>query len=372
MQGDGGYKVIIAGGGTGGHLFPGIAVAEEFKKRIAGVEVIFIGTKRGIEAKVLPKMNYSLKFINVEGFLKKSIFRKMSSIFRLLPSFFNVHSFLKKAKPDLVIGTGGYTSFLPALVSSLMSIPTIILEQNAIPGMSNRIISKFAQMICATYESSLSYFPKRKTFLTGNPVQARVKGHDRMACLKRFFLKDGRFTILIFGGSSGARSLNRAVVESLPLLVDLKENIQFLHQTGGDDHADVRSEYIRHGFDGTVTPFIYQMSDAYCVADLIISRAGATTIAEITAAGIPSILIPYPHATAAHQEINASRLALSGAAVMIKEEKLSGQVLERVIKRLFLNSDDRERLKRRSMALGKPDATKRVVDIAMSISKMTP
>ncbi len=364
-----GYRVIIAGGGTGGHLFPGIAVAEELKNRSVGVDILFIGVEHGIEARVLPKERYHAKYLKAEGFVGVSLKKRIRSMMRFFLSFFETYFFLKKIRPDVVIGTGGYVSFLPVMVSWLLSVPTVILEQNALPGLSNRILSRIADRICITYERSLSFFPKYKTVLTGNPVREKILRGNREAGLSIFSLSEERFTIFIFGGSSGAKSINKRVVEALEHLIDLKEDIQFLHQTGKDDYEEVRKSYLSYGYFGTVTPFIFQMPEAYAVADLVVSRAGATTLAEITAVGIPSILIPYPYAASSHQEVNAMRLSSSNAAAMVKEAELNGAILAEKIRELYRDGELREKMIRECRSMGRTDSAKKVVDITMNISR---
>ncbi len=363
------YKVIIAGGGTGGHLFPGIAVAEEFKRRHPDINILFAGTERGIESKVLPREGYNVEFFKTQGFVRNSMYKKIKAIFIFFISFFNTYFFLRRERPDIIVGTGGYVSFLPVMVSKFMNIPSMILEQNTLPGLSNRILSRIVKKVCVTYEASLKYFPKNKTILTGNPVRDKVLRGGREKGVELFSLKEGRLTVFIFGGSSGAKSINKALQNALEFMLDIKDHIQFLHQTGEDDYGSVRSSYIAHGYSGTVAPFIYQMAEAYAVADVIVSRAGATTITEITAIGIPSILIPYPYAASSHQEINASRLESNGAAIIIDENHLNGETLAGNIREMVLNESLRNKLRIECMAMGKTDAAKKVVDIALSIIK---
>jgi UDP-N-acetylglucosamine--N-acetylmuramyl-(pentapeptide) pyrophosphoryl-undecaprenol N-acetylglucosamine transferase len=362
-------KVIIAGGGTGGHLYPGIAVATELKKRNPNMDVLFIGTENGIEATILPLEGFNLKFIKAGGFVRVSIINKIKAIYKMFISIFHMYSFYCHFQPDIVIGTGGYASFVPVFVASLMSIPTVILEQNSIPGLSNKILGRFADRICITDESSAISFPKGKTFITGNPVRLMTEGIDKKASYKLFGLDENKFTVLIFGGSAGAVAINNAMMEAIVYLMDVKENIQFLHQSGKADFEPVRQAYMSYECSGTVAPFIYQMPAAYTVADLVISRAGATTLAEITSLGIPSILIPYPYAALAHQEANAKRLSSQGAAIMIKEDVLTGKMLAEEIKRLYSDTGIRDKMRGKSRVLGKPDATKRVIEIIVNLYK---
>ena len=362
-------RVMIAGGGTGGHLFPGLAVAEEFKSREAATEVIFVGTESGIEAKIVPKEGYPIRYVRAEGMVGRSFIRKIKAAVKAGISMIDSHRIMKTVKPNIVIGVGGYASGAVMLIAYLMSVPTMILEQNSVPGLTNRILGKFVDIVCVTYQESISFFPKEKTFLTGNPVRLKVFRGSAEAGYHIFSLERGLFTVFAFGGSTGARSMNKALVDSLQYLLDLRDKIQFLHQTGQKEYEPIRNAYQEKGFRGTIAPFIYQMGEAYAVADLVISRAGATTLAELTALGKPSILIPYPFAAANHQELNALKLQEIGAATMIPDRELSGETLARSIRELFTDETKREQMQKASRSVGRPDACMKVVDIAMSLMK---
>lgn len=362
-------RVIIAGGGTGGHLFPGLAVADEFKSRDKKTEIMFVGTEYGIEAKVVPREGYPIKFLKAEGIAGVTLARKIKAIAKMIGTTIDSYKIIKNVKPHIMIGVGGYASGVIMLIASFLSIPTIILEQNCIPGLTNRILGKFVKAICIAYQESIPYFPKEKTYLTGNPVRINILRGNPEYGYKLFSLEKGLFTVFIFGGSLGARSINNAVIESLSHLCDLKNNIQFLHQTGKDDYERVRNAYRSLGFKGTVTPFIFEMGEAYAVSDLVISRAGATTLAELTALGKASILIPYPYATGRHQELNAMKLLEMGAAKVIRDSELSGETLSNTIRILYENESLRNEIQRNSRALGRPDACAKIVEIAMSLIK---
>lgn len=364
-------RVIIAGGGTGGHLFPGLAIAEELRRRSEMTEVIFVGTEYGIEAKVVPREGYPIKFLRAEGMVGVSVTKRIKAMAKMIPSILDSYKITKIVKPDIMIGVGGYASGAIMLIAALMSIPTIILEQNCIPGLTNRVLGKFARAICITYQESIPFFPKVKTFLTGNPVRTHILKGNRESGYRLFSLEKGLFTIFVFGGSLGARSINTTVVDSLGYMNDLKDRIQFLHQTGISDYENIRNAYRSLGFKGTVTPFIYQMGEAYAVSDIVISRAGATTLSELTALGKPAVLIPYPHAAGHHQELNARKLLEMGAARMILDGELSGESLARNIRELYENEAIRAEMQKNSRALGRPEACVKVVDIAMSLIKQS-
>jgi UDP-N-acetylglucosamine--N-acetylmuramyl-(pentapeptide) pyrophosphoryl-undecaprenol N-acetylglucosamine transferase len=364
-------RVIIAGGGTGGHLFPGLAVAEELKGRDASAEIIFVGTELGIEARVVPREGYPIKFLRAEGLVGVSFARKIKAIAKMVLSVIDSYRIIKTVNPDIVIGVGGYASGAIVFLSFLKSVPTMILEQNSVPGLTNKVLGKFVDTVCITYQESASFFPREKTFLTGNPIRTYILKGNAEAGRKLFSLDPGLFTVFAFGGSSGARSINTAMVEALNHLHDLKDKIQFLHQTGPKDYEKVREAYRMAGFKGTIAPFIYQMGEAYAVADVVVSRAGATTLAELTALGKPAILVPYPFAAGNHQELNARRLREIGAAKMIPDRELQGETLANTIREIYMNGTLRTEMQRNSKSVGRTEACAKVVDIAMSLIRQS-
>lgn len=365
-------RVIISGGGTGGHLFPGLAVADEFKRRDERTEIVFVGTEYGIEARVVPREGYPIRYLRAEGLVGVSVMKKIKAITKVFSGIIDSYRIIKIINPDIVIGVGGYTSGATMLTAWFMSLPTLILEQNSVPGLTNKILGRVVRAVCITYQESISFFPKARTFLTGNPVRMQVLRGSIESAYSLFSLDKSLFTVFIFGGSAGARSINMVMIEALNYLFDLRNKIQFLHQTGIKDYEHVRESYRKTGFKGTITPFIYQMGEAYAVADIVISRAGATTLAEVTALGKPAILIPYPYAAGQHQELNARKLLEMGAAKVIFDSELKGESLAYSIRELFKNEAMRREMQRISRTVGKPDACAKVVDIALSIMKHSP
>ncbi|MEJ2696757.1 MAG: undecaprenyldiphospho-muramoylpentapeptide beta-N-acetylglucosaminyltransferase [Candidatus Sulfobium sp.] len=361
--------MIIAGGGTGGHLFPGLALAEEFKRRDAGSEITFVGTEHGIEARIIPREGYPIKFLRAEGLVGRSLVKKIKTLVKTAFSLLDARRILNSVKPDIVIGVGGYASGAIVFLAALRSISTMIHEQNSVPGLTNRMLGRIVNRTCVTYHESLPFFPMGKASLTGNPIRARILKGEREAACRLFALDKSAFTVFVFGGSAGARSINRAVVDALNHLIDLKEKIQFLHQTGQKDYESVKEAYRKAGFRGTVAPFIYQMAEAYAVADVVISRAGATTLAELTALGRPAILVPYPFAAGRHQELNAIKLKEMGAAFVLRDNELKGETLAADIRELLENDLLRSEMKKAGKGLGRPDACGRIVDIATSLVK---
>lgn len=357
---------MIAGGGTGGHLFPGIAVADEFRARDRDAQVTFIGIEKGLEARVIPKEGYRIRYIKAEAFLGRSPLKKALSLVRIALAVFSARSMLRAAEPDVVVGTGSYISIAPVLAARLLSIPIVILEQNLVPGLANRMLSRVADAVAVTYHESMGFFPRDKTYLTGNPIRPVITEGSREAALELFKLDAERKTVLVLGGSAGASAINNAVTSALNSMLGMRDEVQFLHQTGERDYESVRRAYRKLEFKAMVAPFVYQMAEAYASADLVVSRAGATTLAELTALGKPAIIIPYPYA-AGHQEFNARKLAETGAARMFTEKALTGEILAENIRELCSSEEARAEMARQARALGRPDAAKKVVDIAESL-----
>jgi UDP-N-acetylglucosamine--N-acetylmuramyl-(pentapeptide) pyrophosphoryl-undecaprenol N-acetylglucosamine transferase len=358
--------MAIAGGGTGGHLFPGIAVAEEFKRRDEESDVMFIGTESGIEASVIPKEGYPIKFLKVEGVLGRSPLKKAAALWKTLMSVFAARAIFRAARPDVVVGAGGYVSVGPVLAARTMSIPAVIMEQNLMPGLANRLLGRVVDAVAATYHESMAFFPRAKTHLVGNPIRQGVLRGDREEGLDLFSLKRGRVTIFIMGGSRGARRINNEMMNALAHLLDIRNRVQFLHQTGEEDYEAVRNRYREMGFEAMVVPFVFQMGEAYAVAEVLIARAGASTLAEFTALGKPAILVPYPHA-GGHQEFNARKLQEMGGCMVISDKELSGAELAARIRELVESDGLRAEMRKQSRALGRPDAAQKVVDLAVSL-----
>ena len=359
-------KIVIAGGGTGGHLFPGVAIAEEFRRRSTENEVLFIGTKRGIEARVLPQVGFPLATLEVEGIKGRGIARSMAALAKIPPSLIQSSRIIRGFKPRVVIGVGGYASGPAVLAARFMGVPTAIAEQNAIPGETNKILGRFADRIFVSFPETAGWFRKDRVLVTGNPIRAAIAGAPRRE------RKPGEsFTILIFGGSQGAHRINVAVLEALPHLGDLKGRLRIIHQTGKDDVEAVTQGYRDQEMEAKVLPFITDMAAAYREADLLVCRAGATSIAEITASGKAAIFIPFPFAVNDHQTKNAELLVNRGAAAMIPERDLTGESLSGVIRRLAQDPGKIEEMERKAAGLGNARAAADIVDECMALVQGT-
>ena len=356
-------RIAIAGGGTGGHLFPGIAVAEEFIKRDPESRVIFIGTQRGIEHRLLGKLGYELKLIDVEGLKGRGWKALIKGVYAIPNSMWQSRMILRDFQPDVVIGVGGYASGPAVIAAWLMNIPTAIAEQNALAGNTNRILGKFVDKIFLTYEQSKNLFAAHKVTVTGNPVRAAFAVSQNRPGEK----KEGR-QILIFGGSQGAAAINKTVLAMLPLWRKMKNKVRVVHQTGERDLAAARLAYEQYGIEAEVSPFIVDMVSAYAASDLIICRAGATSLAEITVAGKASVLIPFPFAADDHQTLNAQAMVEAGAAAMIRESELTPDKLYAVVESLLNNDQALRDMELKSKKLGRPDAASGIVDACLQLA----
>jgi len=355
-------KVIIAGGGTGGHVFPAVAIAGEFLERPDVQDVLFVGTEKGLEARVLRDMGFTLRTINVEGVKGRGAAKMIVSLLKIPWSISQSVSIIRNFRPDIVLGVGGYASGPGVIAAHFMGVKTAIAEQNALPGFTNRMLGRFVDKIFLSFPDREGWFADVRTVVTGNPVRRGfVKG------IKKSRMKEDKFSILIFGGSQGARTINRVAVESIGYLEDIKDRLVITHQTGDKDMDEVSAAYRDCGVDAEVHSFITDMSSAYESADLLICRAGATSIAEITASGKASVLIPYPFAAGNHQELNARMLADAGAAEMILESELDGKRLAGAIRRLLNSSGTINRMEKESQRLGNVKAAEQIVDECMNI-----
>lgn len=357
-----GIRIMLAGGGTGGHLFPAIALAEEFMERSPMNEVLFIGTEKGLEARLLPRLGFPLRTITVEGIKGRGPVRMLGSLLKIPRGMAQSFSILREFHPHIALGVGGYASGPAVLTAHCMGIKTAIAEQNALPGTTNRILGRFADRVFLTFPDREGRFASEKTIVAGNPVRRAFTGG-----MIRTSRDEKTFSILVFGGSQGARAINRAVMEALPYLEDMKEVLVIVHQTGTRDADEVSAAYRDHGIRAEVRPFIEDMASAYGAADLLICRAGATSIAEITAMGKASILIPYPFAVGGHQEMNARVLADAGAAEMILEERLEGEALAGAIRGLAESPEKIRLIEAASARFGNVKAAARIVDECMAL-----
>ena len=357
----GGRKMIVAGGGTGGHLFPGIAIAEEFLGRDPANRVLFVGTERGLEKRVLSQMGYTLETLDVEGVKGRGLAQKFGALAKIPRSLAQSRRILRQFGPDIVIGVGGYVSLPLLWAAQRFGTPTVLHEQNKRLGMANRMLADKANRIYLGFPDTLGEYPRERARVVGNPVRAGfLDPPGRAEARQRLELDPDCPVILITGGSQGAGSINRAVNEALPAFA--ADEAQFLWMTGADGAAAARECAAAVAASVRVFHFIEDMPTACAAADVIVGRAGASTTAEIAVLGKPSILIPYPHATDNHQEENARAFADAGAAVLILDSECSGNRLAEAIRGLLADPDARARMAGAARALAHPNAAEALVD----------
>lgn len=357
-------RVLIAAGGTGGHIYPGIAVAKEIMRRDPGSVVRFVGTAHGLETRLVPKAGFELSIIESAGLKNVSFVAKIRGLLLLPKSILDGRRLIRKFQPDIVVGAGGYVSGPVLLAASFMRLPTLVMDSNALPGWTNRVLARWVDKAAVSFAEALPYF-RGKGVLTGNPVRSEffeIPARQR----------DGAHaSLLVFGGSQGARAINEAMIAALPNLGSQKERLHVTHQTGEADFEKVRRGYEAADWQGNVDvrPYIDDMISEFARADLIISRAGATTSAELVAAGKAAIMVPFPLAADDHQRKNAEALQAAGAARMILQQELSGARLADEISSLLAAPERIDQMGIASRKLARPDAATVTVNLMQELVK---
>jgi UDP-N-acetylglucosamine--N-acetylmuramyl-(pentapeptide) pyrophosphoryl-undecaprenol N-acetylglucosamine transferase len=360
-------RLIVTGGGTGGHLFPGISLAQAMMGAYPSCEVLFIGTERKVDRTTLNSLGFTTTTIKSQGIKGKNFLSIIKALFQQPIAFWQAAKIIRKFKPDLVFGVGGYVTGPVILASRLLGVTTCIHEQNSIPGLTNKLLGHIANKIFVSLPGSEKYFPKQKTILSGNPVRSNIIKESRKP---KTTSEQEPFTLLILGGSQGARRLNSLMLEAAEnSLSKLSPPPIIIHQTGGLDEDTVRMKYAELGLNARVQAFYSDMAEIYSQADLIISRAGATTLAELTVFQKPVILVPFPYAADNHQEINGRYLVEAGAGIMFRQEDLTGEILGTEIKRLLDNREILADMSKKSGMVSKPEATETIINACMKLIK---
>ncbi len=369
-------NLIFSGGGTGGHIYPALTLLNTVKEKNPDANFLYVGTEQGLESDIVPKAGIKFSALNLEGgferhFTLENIHRAANALMSVRQAF----KIIEKFKPAAVVGTGGYVCGPILLAASLSKIPTLIQEQNAIAGITNKILSKFVSKIAVGTEAALKYFPQEKTVYTGNPIRKEVLAASREDGLKKFAFAPDKPVILISGGSRGARSINLAMIDVLKKAAE-NPSAQFLHVTGKAEFESVTEKLKEVGLNTEnlpdhikVVPYLYDMPQAMAMADLAVFRAGATGIAELTARGVPAILIPFPFAAENHQEHNARALSEVGAARLILNKDLNSEILSGNIEELLKNPEELKKMAAASKSLGKPDAAEKISEMILSLAK---
>ena len=364
-------RVIIAAGGTGGHLYPGVAIAREFERQLGKTEITFVGTRRGLEIKVMPREGYELVTMKARGIMGKGPIGGIAGLAVTPLGLAQCLALCRARRPNLVIGIGGYTSPPLIAAATLLGIKRVLLEPNAYPGMANRLLSPLAHLVFVSFAEALPFFDSRKTRVVGTPIRRAFL--DLMPSADATPADDSPSHVrgpllLILGGSQGAHSINRAMTEAFPILSQSHAGLRIIHQTGERDFEEIATAYraaVQKLGSSIAEPeiaaFLFDVPQVLKQADLIISRSGATTVAEITACGKPAIFVPFPHAIHGHQERNARVLEQAGAAQVILDHSLSGSMLAQAVSALINNPQRLAEMGRHSRSLGRPEAAEQVV-----------
>ncbi len=364
-------RILIAGGGTGGHLFPGLALAERLRAR--GAEVTFVGTARGIEARAVPQAGYPLELIDVAGLKRQGLLQTVRAVGRLPLAALQALRLLRRLAPDAVVGVGGYASGPVVMLAALIGKPTVVLEQNSIPGVTNRLLARFVRAVFTAFPEAGKFFPSRKVELLGNPIRMGVLASSASSATTA-----GPLQVLVLGGSQGARSVNNLVTAALahwikepPADLPLATALRLRHQTGTADHAAVAARYHELGLTPdhvTAEPFITDMGAAYRACDLMVGRAGATTIAELTAVGRPALLIPFPQAADDHQTHNARYMVDQGAAQLFPQATTPPEQLAQALQTLCRDRAQLTAMTQASQRLGRADAADTIADRVLKLA----
>lgn len=374
-------RVIVSGGGTGGHIYPALTLVDALRRREPDAEFLYVGTERGLEADLVPKSGLPFATVDVRGIQRKLTLANLAAVWDAARSLGAARRIVRDFRPHLAIGTGGYVCGPILLVAALMGVPTLVQEQNVAPGVTNRLLGRLATKVALGTPDAARFFPRGKTVFTGNPIRAEVvsatreEGFRRLNALLGRPLSPERKTLLVSGGSRGAKSINEAMLGVLARYVG-DGRVQVVHVTGSVGYDDFRARLREQGVsvnepggNVSVVPYLYEMPSALAVADVAVFRAGAIGIAELTARGVPAVLVPYPFATANHQEKNARYVAEQGAARLVLDRELTA---ERLLSELdaLLGDDDRLRaMSAASRALGRPHAADDIAQLALSIRR---
>jgi len=363
-------KVIISGGGTGGHIYPALAIARGIMDRDASVQILYVGTEKGMESTIVPQAGFDFKTVDIRGIDRTSMLKASKSLLKIPLSFWQARSIIREFKPDIVIGTGGYVSYPVVLAASYTNTKTIIHEQNAYPGLANRNLAKRVDYVMLTFEEAAPYFKGARVKVTGLPVRSEIVQVDADVARKNLGLSQEPFSLVAFGGSRGAMSINRAMLDVVERYAG--ENIQIIWITGEDGYAEIKEQLAaRVNIDSMkcqlqLKPYMYDIEQALAVSDLAVCRAGASTLCELAVMGLPAILIPYPYAAENHQEKNARALVDKNAAVLVIDEFLDGDTLYKKIEQLKNNPETMAAMKKNILHEARPDALEAILEVVMN------
>lgn len=367
-------RVLVAAGGTGGHLYPAIALAQKLKREFPNLLILWIGGRKKFERQIVERENIQFKSINILSFPRSLSPKWLNFIFRMAESFIQCSKHIFTFKPGIAVGMGSFHSYPVVMLAFFFGIPTIICEQNVYPSLTNRMLLPFTSRIVLSFPHSMKYlstWSKKKAIIIGNPVREKIVTTSKKEGIRKLNLKEGKFTLLFLGGSQGAHHLNKTAIKTLCLIQKEKwgENIQFILITGEKDYSRIIEKSKINKTKGIIFSYLSDIHYALAASDLVISRSGATTISEITACGLPCILVPYPFATDQHQLENAFALEKQGAAKVIIQEKLNPLLLKTTIKHILQNQQLRNKMGKASQDLGKLEAAQNLTDLIIKLGK---
>ena len=361
-------KVILTGGGTGGHIYPALSIATEIKVRRPESEILYVGTDKGLESTIVPKAGFDFKVVDISGLDRNSMLKASKSIAKFPKSFYQAWDILRGFSPDIVIGTGGYVSFPVVYIATVLGCKTIIHEQNAIPGLAHRFLAKRTDYTLLTFAEAEKHLQAKALIVTGLPVRKEIGQVDKNKARQKLQLKDDQFTLIAFGGSRGAASINKAISSIFNRLK--KEQIQVIWITGEANYQEImtqiREEVGELPENIHIYPYMYDIEIAMAAADLAVCRAGASTISELAILGLPAILIPYPYAAENHQEKNARALVAKNAAEFIIDEFLDGDTLFKRIERIHQDKTILQVMKENMLKEAKPDALEKIMQVVLA------
>lgn len=367
-------RIIVSGGGTGGHIYPAITIIRTLQKKISNLEVLYVGTSAGLEADIVPREGIEFKVIDLQNFKRSLSIDNLFRAAKAIAKVWSARTVVKEFKPDVVIGTGGYVCGPILMAAALMGIPTLVQEQNVFPGITNKILSRFVSCVATGSPEAVKYFPAEKTVFTGNPIRSEVMKAKPADGYKEFGLSPEKKTVLVSGGSRGARSINLAMVDVFKKYMD-RDDVQIIHVTGKNEYDDAVNRAREAGIDLNVhkhlqiRPYLYNMPQAMAITDVAIFRAGATGLAELMARGIPSILIPYPYAAENHQEYNARAVEKAEAArVILNKELADSTILTDTLENMLSNPRKLRKMAAASKLLGRPQAADDIAAIVMKLA----
>lgn len=359
-------RVIVSGGGTGGHIYPAISIAKSILEKESDAEILYVGTEKGLESILVSEEGLDFMPIRVKGFRRKLSLDTLKTVFEVFKGMVDADKILRRFKPDIVVGTGGYVAGPILIMAAIRKIPTLIHEQNVLPGVTNRILARFVDRIALSFKEAVKYFNSPgKVIVTGNPVRREILKKNRETSMRVLGFEAEKPLVVVFGGSKGSFSLNRAMIEVISQLYRYND-FQLLHVTGNNHYSDFlkrlesRGVNLKGNTHIKVVQYLHKMPDALAAADLVLTSAGAITLAEITAVGIPSILVPKSYATDNHQEYNARAMEKNGAAVVVLERELDGQRLYMQLVELIKDKNTLKYMRKASHKMGKIDASDKI------------